>query len=51
VGDLRNSYKILIRKLEWKRPFLRYKCRWEDNIIIDPTSKVRLRALDSFGIE
>jgi hypothetical protein len=28
-------YKILVRKLEGKRPFGRPRCRWKDNIRMD----------------
>jgi hypothetical protein len=32
MGDMRNSYKTLIGKLERKRPLRRPRRRWEDNI-------------------
>jgi hypothetical protein len=32
IGEMRNGYTILIRKLEGKRPHRRPRCRWEDNI-------------------
>jgi hypothetical protein len=32
MGELRNPYRILVRKSEWKIPLGRRKCRWEDNI-------------------
>jgi len=32
MGEMRNMYKILVGKPEWKRPFLRPRRRWEDNI-------------------
>jgi hypothetical protein len=32
IGDMRNAYNILARKLEMTRPLGRPKCRWEDNI-------------------
>jgi hypothetical protein len=35
MGDMRNGYKILVRKPEGKRPLGRHKHRWEDNIRID----------------
>jgi hypothetical protein len=31
----RHTYKILVRKLEWKTPLRRPTIRWEDNIRID----------------
>jgi hypothetical protein len=35
MGEIRNSYKILIGKYERKRPLGRPTLRWEDNIIMD----------------
>jgi hypothetical protein len=35
VGAMRNAYKILVGKLERKRPFGRHRRKWEDNIRID----------------
>jgi hypothetical protein len=35
MGEIRNAYKILIRKPEGKRQFIRLRYRWEDNIRID----------------
>jgi hypothetical protein len=35
MGEIRNVYKILVRKFEGKRPLRRPTRRWEDNIIID----------------
>jgi hypothetical protein len=32
---MRNTHKILVGKPEGKRPFGRYRHRWEDNIRID----------------
>jgi hypothetical protein len=32
MGEMRNSYNILVGKPEGKRPFGRPKRRWEDNI-------------------
>jgi len=31
MGEMRNTYKILIGKPEGKRPFVRTSCRSEDN--------------------
>jgi hypothetical protein len=33
--QIRNAYSILLGKPEGKRPLVRPKCRWEDNIIMD----------------
>jgi hypothetical protein len=32
MGEVRNAYKILVRKPVWKRPFGRPMHIWEDNI-------------------
>jgi hypothetical protein len=32
MGEIRNSYKILVGKPERKRPLGRPRRRWEDNI-------------------
>jgi hypothetical protein len=35
MEELRNAYKILVRKPEGKRPLIRPRYKWEDNIGID----------------
>jgi len=35
MGEMRNYYKILVRKPERKRPRGRPRRRWEDNIRMD----------------
>ena len=35
IGDRRGAYKVLVGKLEGKRPFGRCRCRWEDKINMD----------------
>jgi hypothetical protein len=35
MGEMRNAYKILVRKSEWKRTLGRIRRRWEDNIRLD----------------
>jgi hypothetical protein len=35
MGDTRNAYRILVGKLEGKRPLGRQLCRWVDNIKMD----------------
>jgi hypothetical protein len=32
IGDMKNSYKILVAELEVKSPVERPRRRWEDNI-------------------
>jgi len=36
VGERRDVYKVLVGKPEVKRPRRRPRCRWEDNIKMDP---------------
>jgi len=35
MGEMKNAYKILVGKNAWKRPRVRPKHRWEENIRID----------------
>jgi hypothetical protein len=35
MGEKRNAYRVLVRKLEGKRPLGRSRRRWEDNIKMD----------------
>jgi hypothetical protein len=35
MGEMRNAYNILVGKPEGKRPFVRARHRWEDNIRMD----------------
>jgi hypothetical protein len=35
MEDMRNAYKIMVRKPEGKRPHGRPRYRWEDNIRLD----------------
>jgi hypothetical protein len=35
MGDMRNAYKILVRKPEGQRPLRSSRCRWENNIRMD----------------
>jgi hypothetical protein len=46
-ADMRNAYKILVGKPEWKKPFRKLKCGWEDNIKI--YGKFPVHGLDSSG--
>jgi hypothetical protein len=36
MGEKRNAYKLLVGKPERKRPLGRPRCRWVDNIRMDP---------------
>jgi hypothetical protein len=45
MGEKRNAYKILIGKLEGKRPRRRPRRRWEDNIKLD------LREIGVWGVQ
>jgi hypothetical protein len=44
-GDMRNSYTILVGKLEGKCPLERPRRRWEDNINMD------LREIGFYGVD
>jgi hypothetical protein len=35
MGEKRNVYRLLVGKLEGKRPLRRPRCRWVDNIKMD----------------
>jgi len=35
IGDMRNLYKILVGKPEWKRPLGKARSRWENNNKMD----------------
>ena len=35
MGDRRSSYRVLVVRLEGKRPLGRPRCTWEDNIKMD----------------
>jgi hypothetical protein len=35
MGEMRNAYKIFVRKPEGKRPLGRPRSRWEDNVKMD----------------
>jgi len=35
MGEMRNTYSILIVKAEWRRPLGRPRHRWQDNIKMD----------------
>jgi hypothetical protein len=36
MGEKRNTYRLLVGKPEGKRPLGRPRCRWVDNIRMDP---------------
>jgi len=35
MGERRGVYKVLVGKPEGKKPLVRPRCRWEDNIKMD----------------
>jgi hypothetical protein len=35
MGEMKSIYKIVVRKPEGKRPPIRPRCMWEDNIRMD----------------
>jgi hypothetical protein len=37
VGEIRNAFNILLGKPEGKRPLVRPRRKWEDNIKMDQT--------------
>jgi hypothetical protein len=37
MGEKRNAYKILVRKLEGKKPLVKPRCRWVNNTKMDHT--------------
>jgi hypothetical protein len=45
MGEMRNSYSILVGKLEGKRPLRRSRHRWEDNIRMD-LKEIRWEGVD-----
>jgi hypothetical protein len=45
LGELRNTYSILVGKPEVKRPFGRHRRRWEDNVRID-VREIRWEVVD-----
>jgi hypothetical protein len=36
MGEMRNAFKILVRKPEGKKLFVRPRHKWEDNIKLGP---------------
>jgi len=36
MGERRGVYRVLVGKPDGKRPFGRPRCRWKDNIKMDP---------------
>jgi hypothetical protein len=42
MGEGRGVYRVLVWRPEGKRPLGRPRCRWEDNIKLDPNSNVCL---------
>jgi len=49
MGDIRNAYKMLVGRPEWKGPRGSQECKWEDNIRIDLRETGGSCGLDSSG--
>jgi hypothetical protein len=49
IGEMKNVYRLLVRKPEGKRPLGRSRCRWIDNIKMD-LSKIGLGNVDWIGL-
>jgi hypothetical protein len=49
IGEERNVYRLLIGKPEGKRPLERTRCRWINNIKIDPLG-LGLGGVDWIGV-
>jgi hypothetical protein len=49
MGGKRNVYRLLVGEPEGKRPLGRSRCRWMDNIKVDP-EEIRLRGVDWIGV-
>jgi hypothetical protein len=45
MGEMRNAYRILVRKPEGKRPFRRPRCGWKHNIRRD-VREIALQSVD-----
>jgi hypothetical protein len=45
TGEMRNAYKILVGKPEGKRPFIRLRHRWDNNIQMD-RREIMLKGVD-----
>jgi hypothetical protein len=40
MGVMKNVYKMLVTELEGKRPLVRPRYRWENNIKMDPKNSM-----------
>jgi len=45
MGERKGIFRVLVRKLEGKRPLGRPRCRWDDNIEMD-LQEVGCRGMD-----
>jgi hypothetical protein len=48
MGERRGVYRVLVRRLEGKRPLERPRRRWEDNIKMD-LGEIRIDGRNGFG--
>jgi hypothetical protein len=49
IGEMRNTYSLLVGKPEGKRPLGRPSCRWVDNIKTDDLGEVGWGCVDWIG--
>jgi hypothetical protein len=49
MGEKGNVYRLLVGKSEGKRPLGRPRCRWIDNIKMDPL-EIGLSVVDGIGL-
>ena len=49
TGEKINVYRVLVGKLEGKKPLGRSRCRWEDNIKMN-LNEIRLEGVDWINV-
>jgi len=50
MGERRGAYRVLVGKPEGKRPLVRTRCRWEDNVKMD-LQEVWWVGMDQFDLD